>query len=114
MEPVKLLKSCSGVTKVDHETIDRGQCIFKCQLELNLDENYQSIINSTITKCLIEEQSETEEKKAHMDTIEAKFNKEFSLALVRHFPGRVGFRMQKGLGKGKLRVLPKNWLRLTP
>ena len=57
--------------RVGFDTIDRDQGIFKCPSELHLDVNYQSIIKSTITKCLIEEQPETEEKKELMDIIEA-------------------------------------------
>ena len=40
---------------VDFETIDRCQGIFKYPSEVHEDVNCQSIIKSTITKCLIEE-----------------------------------------------------------
>ena len=45
---------------VDFETIDKGYGLFKCPSELHHDVNYQAIIKSTITKCLLEEQEETE------------------------------------------------------
>ena len=44
---------------VDLETIEKGYGIFKCPLELHHDLNYQGIIKSTITKCLLEEQPES-------------------------------------------------------
>ena len=47
---------------VDFETIDKGYGLFKCPSELHHDVNYQAIIKSTILKCLLEEQEESDEK----------------------------------------------------
>ena len=44
---------------VDFETIENGYGIFKCPSELHHNINYQTIIKSTIIKCLLEEQPET-------------------------------------------------------
>ena len=40
---------------VDFEIIDKGYGLFKCPSELHHDVNYQAIIQSTITKWLLEE-----------------------------------------------------------
>ena len=85
LEPVKILT-------VDLETIDKAQGIFKCPSELHLDVNYQSIIKTTITRCLIKEQPESDTRKELMEIIEAKIKTEFTLASLRQDPSRVGFK----------------------
>ena len=77
--------------KVNFETIDRGQGIFKGPSELPMDMNYQSIIKSTITNCSIEEQPESDARKELMETIEGKIKIEFTLASHRQDLSRVGF-----------------------
>ena len=58
---------------IDFETIDKGYDLFKCPLELHHDVNYQAIIKSTITKCLLEEQEETEERNNLLNLVDMKF-----------------------------------------
>ena len=60
--------------RIDFETIDRSQGIFKCPSELNLDISYQHIIHSTIRKWLIDSQSESEEKQRILSIIEIKLS----------------------------------------
>ena len=69
--------------RVDFETIDRGQGIFKCPSELHLDVSYQHIIHSTIRKWLIDSQPETEEKQRLQSIIETKLSIEYTLAQLR-------------------------------
>ena len=72
--------------KVDFETIERGQGIFKCPSELHLDRSYQHIIHSTIMKWLIDSQAESEEKKRFLSIIDSKLEIEFNLAKLRQEP----------------------------
>ena len=71
--------------------IDRGKSIFKCRSELHQEVSYQSTIKSNITKCLLEEQPESDERRELIDTIKAKIKKKFSLASLRQDPSKVGF-----------------------
>ena len=48
--------------RVDFETIERGHGIFRCPSELHLDPSYQSIIESSVKKWLMDSQSEPDEK----------------------------------------------------
>ena len=57
---------------VEFETIEKGYGIFKCPSELNHDVNYQAIIKSTITKCLLEEQEETDERNNLLNLVDRK------------------------------------------
>jgi len=58
--------------KVDFEMMERGQGIFKCPSELQLDESYQNIIHNMIRKLLIDSQPESEEKQRLLDIIDSK------------------------------------------
>ena len=69
--------------RVDFETIDCGQGIFKFPSELHLDVSYQHIIHSTIRKWLIDSQPETEEKQRLQSIIETKLSIEYTLAQLR-------------------------------
>ena len=55
------------------------------------------IIKSTITRCLIEEQPESDKWKELMETNEARNKVEFKLTSIRQDQSRVGF-WQKGFG----------------
>ena len=57
---------------VDFETIDKGYGLFKCPSELHHDVNYQAIIKSTILKCLLEEQEESDEKYHYLNLVDRK------------------------------------------
>ena len=67
-------------------TIDKGYGIFKCPSELHHDINYQAIIKSTIIKCLLEEQPETEARNDLLNIIYIKINEEYMLASHRQSP----------------------------
>ena len=69
--------------RVDFETIERGQGIFKCPSELHLDVSYQHIIHSTIRKWLIDSQPESEGKQRLLSIMESKLNIEFTVAQYR-------------------------------
>ena len=60
--------------RVDFETIERGQVMFKCLTELHLDASYQHIIRSMIRKWLIDGQPESEEKQRLLSIIESKLD----------------------------------------
>ena len=60
-------------------------------MELHHDANYQAIIKSTITKCLLEEQEETEERNALLHIIDKKLIEEYALTNHRQSPGKNGF-----------------------
>ena len=76
---------------VDFETIDKGYGLFKCPSELHHDVNYQAIIKSTILKCLLEEQEETDEKYHHLNLVDQKLWEEYALTHHRQTPGKNGF-----------------------
>ena len=62
-------------TNGDFETIEKGKGIFKSPLELHLDVNYQGIIiKSTIKKCLIVNQPESDARNDPIGIIKAKLN----------------------------------------
>ena len=61
---------------VDFETIDKGYGLFKCPSELHHDVKYQAMIKSTIIKCLLEEQEETEEKNNLLNLVDLKLSEE--------------------------------------
>ena len=64
---------------VDFETIDKGYILFKCPSELHHDVNYQAIIKSMITKCLLEKQEETEERNNLLNLVDLKLSEEYAL-----------------------------------
>ena len=68
---------------VDFKTIEKGYGIFKCPSELHHDVNYQGIIKSTIIKCLLEEQPETETRNDLLNIIDMKINEEYTLASLK-------------------------------
>ena len=73
---------------VDFKTIEKGYGIFKRLSELYHDVNYQAIIKSTIIKCLLEEQPETEARNDLLNIIDMKINEEYMLASFRQTPGK--------------------------
>ena len=80
---------------VDFETIDKCYGLFKCPSELHHDVDYQAIIKSTIIKCLLEEQEETDERN-HLNLVDQKIREEYLLTHHRQTPGKIGFRKLKG------------------
>ena len=77
---------------VDFETIDKGYgLLLKCPSELHHDVNYQAIIKSTITKCLLEEQEETDERNHHLNLVDQKIREEYSLTHHKQTPGTIDF-----------------------
>ena len=76
---------------VDFETIDKGYGTLKCPSELHHDDNYQPIIKSTITKCLLEEQEETEERNNLLNLVDMKLSEEYALTNHRQTPGKDGY-----------------------
>ena len=81
---------------VDFETIDKGYGLFKCPSELHHDVNYQTIIKSTITKCLLEEQEETDERNHHLNLVDQKIREEYALTHHRQTPGTIGLGKLRG------------------
>ena len=77
--------------KVDFESIERSQGIFKCPSELHLGESYQHIINSTTRKWLIDSKPESEEKQRLLGIIDSKLNIEIDLADIRQDSRRSNF-----------------------
>ena len=90
---------------VDFETIDKGYGLFKCPSELHHDVNYQAIIKSTITKCLLEEQEETEERNNLLNLVDLKLSEEYALTNHRQTPGKDGFEETERLLLSNIEVL---------
>ena len=76
---------------VDFETIEKGYEIFKCPSELHHDINYQGIIKSAISKCLLEEQPESDTRNDLLNIIDMKINEEYTLTSLTQTPGKDGF-----------------------
>ena len=90
---------------VDFETIDEGYGLFKCPSELHHDVNYQAIIKSTIIKCLLEEQDETDERNHHLNLVDQKILEEYALTNHRQTPGTIGFEETERLMLSNIEVL---------
>ena len=90
---------------VDFETIDKGYGLFKCPSELHHDVNYQAIIKSTIIKCLLEEQEETDERNHHLNLVDQKILEEYALTNHRQTPGTIGFGETERLMLSNIEVL---------
>ena len=78
---------------------------FKCPSELHHDVNYQAIIKSTITKCLLEEQEETDERNNLLNLVDRKLIEEFALTNHRQDPGKNGFEETERLLLSNIEVL---------
>ena len=90
---------------VDFETIDKRYGLFKFPSELHHDVNYQAIIKSTITKCLLEEQEETEERNTLLNVVDKKLIKEYALTNHRQSPCKNGFEENERLMLSNIEVL---------
>ena len=77
--------------QVDFEAISRGQVLFKCPSELDLDDSHQHLIHRTISKYLIDSQSDSEEKQRLESVIDFKLAIDFDLANIRQDPSIVNF-----------------------
>ena len=78
---------------MEFETIlhDQGLLLFLCPSELHLDESYQNIIHSTISKQIIKNQPDSEENHRLEEVIESKLAVEFSVASIRQDASAVNF-----------------------
>ena len=65
----------------------------------------QAIIKSTITKCLLEEQEETEERNALLHIIYKKLVEEYALTNHRQSPGKNGFEETERLMLSNIEVM---------
>ena len=74
-------------------------------MELHHDVNYQANIKSTITKCLLEEQEETEERNALLHIIDVKIVEEYALANHRQSPGKNGVEATERLMLSNIKVM---------
>ena len=93
---------------MDFETIEKGYGIFKCPSELHHDVNYQAIIKSTITKCLLEKQPETETRNDLLNIIDMKINEEYELASLRRTPGKNCFENSERLLLSNIAILDQS------
>ena len=66
------------IVVVDFETIEKGYGIFKSPSDLHHDVNYQAIIKSTRTKCLLEKQPETDARNDLLNIIDMKISEEYT------------------------------------
>ena len=97
------------MTNTTHiETIERGYGIFKCPSDLHHDVNYQAIIKSTIIKCLLEEQPETEARNDLPTIIDMKINEKYMLAFHRQTPGKDRFEETERLLLSNIAILDQS------
>ena len=91
---------------VDFESIEKSYGIFKCPSEqLHHDVDYQAIIKSMITKCLLEEQQESETRMDLLNIIHMKINEEYTVASLRQTPGKDGFENTERLLLSNIAIL---------